>query len=238
MAKTRASKGRPPAGTSRSSAVAKKAARSRAAAAPAKTRSVKAAPAKAVPAKARPETLAALRAALKAANARIAALEKHAHVDVLLDILNRRGFERELKRAIAYVKRYQVSAALLYGDVDGLKPINDAFGHGVGDRYLKVVARALADHVRLSDTLARLGGDEFALLLWNISEADAKTKAASLEEMVDALDVVVGRRRVRGGLSIGWTMITPLDQAGRALARADRAMYARKRQRKAASSSP
>lgn len=177
-------------------------------------------------------TLGALRAKLKAAQARIAKLEKFANVDVLLDILNRRGFERELLRAIAYVKRYGVSAALLYGDVDGLKPINDRFGHAAGDRYLAALSRALTDHVRQSDTLARLGGDEFGLLLWNISEADAQVKAAGLEEMVDALSVASGRHVLRAGLSLGMTMIGPLDQVADVIDRADRAMYARKAERK------
>lgn len=178
-------------------------------------------------------TLAQLQAELRHARARIAELEQHAHVDVLLDILNRRGFERELHRAIAYVKRYHVSAALLYGDVDGLKPINDQFGHAAGDAYLRGLAKALVGHVRQSDTVARLGGDEFAILLWNITEADAAIKARGLEAMADTLEVPSGKRLLKAGLSIGLAMLQPLDDAAAALERADRQMYARKSVRKA-----
>ena len=137
------------------------------------------------------DDVARLRAALAEAQRRIADLEKHANIDPLLDILNRRGFERELRRAIAYVKRYSVSAALVYLDVDRLKPVNDTFGHAAGDAYLVAMAQALARSVRQSDTLARLGGDEFVILLWNINEHDAQIKAAALEDEVDALAMPV-----------------------------------------------
>jgi len=65
-------------------------------------------------------------------------------------------------------------------DVDRLKPINDAFGHAAGDQVLKAIVAVLLRHVRSSDVIGRLGGDEFALLLWNISETDARAKAAAL----------------------------------------------------------
>ena len=67
------------------------------------------------------------------AQARIEELQASADTDFLLDIPNRRGFERELNRSIAYIKRYHASGALIVLDVDRLKPINDAFGHAAGD---------------------------------------------------------------------------------------------------------
>ena len=70
-------------------------------------------------------------------------LQAFAETDFLLGILNRRGFERELPRAIAYVKRYHATAALIVLDVDRLKPINDAFGHGAGDEVLKAIVGVL-----------------------------------------------------------------------------------------------
>ena len=103
-----------------------------------------------------------LRAQLARAQARINELEAAADIDFLLEIPNRRGFERELDRAIAYIKRYQASGALILLDVDRLKPINDAFGHAAGDQVLKAIVAALLRHVRASDVIGRLGGDEFA----------------------------------------------------------------------------
>jgi diguanylate cyclase (GGDEF)-like protein len=173
-----------------------------------------------------------LRTQLAQALARIEELRASADTDFLLDIPNRRGFERELNRSIAYIKRYQASGALIVLDVDRLKPINDAFGHAAGDEVLKAIVAVLLRHVRSSDVIGRLGGDEFALLLWNLSETDAKAKAASLEEAVDRLTFVFRGRTVTAGASAGVASLGPHAEAGRALEEADRAMYVRKAQRR------
>ncbi len=173
-----------------------------------------------------------LRAQLAQAQARIGQLEASADTDFLLGILNRRGFERELHRAVAYIKRYHASGAIIVLDVDRLKPINDAFGHAAGDEVLKAVVAVLLRHVRASDVIGRLGGDEFALLLWNLSETDARAKAASLEQTIDALGFVFNGRSVSAGASAGIAVLGPHAEAGRALEQADSAMYVRKAQRR------
>jgi diguanylate cyclase (GGDEF)-like protein len=173
-----------------------------------------------------------LRTELARALARIEQLQASADTDFLLDIPNRRGFERELNRAIAYIKRYHASGALIVLDVDRLKPINDAFGHAAGDQVLKAVVAALLRQVRSSDVIGRLGGDEFALLLWNLSETDARAKAASLEEAVDRLTFTFRGRTVTAGASAGVAILGPHAEAGRALEEADSAMYVRKAQRR------
>ncbi len=150
----------------------------------------------------------------------------------MLDIPNRRGFERELDRAISYIKRYHASGALIVLDVDRLKPINDTFGHAAGDQVLKAVVALLLGHVRASDVVGRLGGDEFALLLWNLSETDARAKAASLEEYIDRLTFAFRGRTVTAGASAGVAILGPQAKAGRALEEADSAMYVRKAQRR------
>jgi len=173
-----------------------------------------------------------LRTQLARALERIEELQASADIDFLLDIPNRRGFERELHRSIAYIKRYHASGALIVLDVDRLKPINDAFGHAAGDQVLKAVVAELTRHVRSSDMLGRLGGDEFALLLWNLSETDAKAKAAALEQAVDRLTFSFRGRTVRAGASAGVAILGPQAEAGRALEQADSAMYVRKAQRR------
>ncbi len=173
-----------------------------------------------------------LRAQLAQALARIEELRASADTDFLLDIPNRRGFERELNRSIAYIKRYHASGALIVLDVDRLKPINDAFGHAAGDEVLKAIVAVLLRQVRSSDVIGRLGGDEFALLLWNLSATDATAKAASLEEAVDRLTFVFRGRTVTAGASAGVAILGPHAEAGRALEEADRAMYVRKAQRR------
>ena len=177
-------------------------------------------------------TIRRLRTQLARALARIDELQASADTDFLLDIPNRRGFERELNRSIAYIKRYHASGALIVLDVDRLKPINDAFGHAAGDQVLKAVVATLLRQIRSSDVIGRLGGDEFALLLWNLSETDARAKAASLEQAVDRLSFIFRGRSITAGASAGVAILGPHAEAGRALEEADRAMYVRKAQRR------
>jgi diguanylate cyclase (GGDEF)-like protein len=177
-------------------------------------------------------TVRRLRAELALARAQIAELQASADTDFLLDIPNRRGFERELHRAIAYIKRYSARGALIVLDVDRLKPVNDAFGHAAGDEVLKAIVAVLSRHVRASDVIGRLGGDEFALLLWNLSETDARAKAAALEQAIDHLTFVFAGRTVTAGASAGVAILGPHAEAGRALEEADSAMYVRKAQRR------
>jgi diguanylate cyclase (GGDEF)-like protein len=173
-----------------------------------------------------------LNAALKAEQTKVAELEASADTDALTAVFNRRGFDRELKRTLAYIKRYWTRAALIYIDLDGFKPVNDRHGHAAGDAILQAVATTLMHSVRASDTVARFGGDEFAVILWNLSEADAAAKAAALEAAVAQTTVAWEAERLCVGASIGLTMLGPDDELSAALAKADRAMYARKTQRK------
>ena len=177
-------------------------------------------------------TIRGLRAKLKGALRRVAELEAAADTDFLLDIPNRRGFERELQRAIAYMKRYRASGALIVLDVDRLKPINDSFGHAAGDEVLKAIASTLTRQIRASDVVGRLGGDEFALLLWNLSETDAKAKAVIFEQAVDELSFVFRGQHVTAGASAGVALLGPQSDAARALEEADAAMYVRKAHRR------
>ncbi|MGX9429848.1 MULTISPECIES: GGDEF domain-containing protein [Bradyrhizobium] len=203
-----------------------------------------AAPAQAAPAKVTPvqvpsaalteakATIRRLKAELAAAEAQIAELQASAETDFLLDILNRRGFERELNRSIAYIKRYHASGALVMLDVDRLKPINDTYGHAAGDAVLKAIVKTVTKQVRASDVVGRLGGDEFAVLLWNLTETDAKAKAAALEQSIDRLTFDFGGRSVSAGASAGVAILGPHSVASRALEEADSAMYVRKAQRR------
>ncbi|MCK1745618.1 GGDEF domain-containing protein [Bradyrhizobium sp. 139] len=177
-------------------------------------------------------TVCGLRSRLKEAERRVAELEAAADTDFLLEIPNRRGFERELGRAIAYMKRYRASGALIVLDVDRLKPINDSFGHAAGDEVLKAIAATLTQQVRASDVVGRLGGDEFALLLWNLTETDAKAKAAAFEQAIDELSFTFRGQSVTAGASAGVALLGAQSDAGRALEEADAAMYVRKAHRR------
>jgi diguanylate cyclase (GGDEF)-like protein len=188
----------------------------------------------------RPRTAAArllaeverLAADLEASRVCISDLESRIDVDPLTETLNRRGFERELTRILAYVKRYAANATLIYLDLDEFKSVNDRHGHAAGDAVLKAIAAALTREVRASDVVARIGGDEFAVLLWNLPDADAGAKAVELERAVYATPVHWGASTMVVGASAGVAFVGPLDTPAEVLARADAAMYARKTERR------
>jgi diguanylate cyclase (GGDEF)-like protein len=178
------------------------------------------------------QTIRRLRGELSRALKLVEQLQASAETDFLLGILNRRGFERELARAIAYIKRYRTNGALIALDVDRLKPINDSFGHAAGDQVLRAIAAVLKAQVRASDIVGRLGGDEFALLLWNLNETEARAKAAALEHAIGGLAFVFGKSTVTTGASAGVAMLDAHAETGKALEAADSAMYLRKAQRR------
>lgn len=169
-----------------------------------------------------------LRAALVAARRRIKELEQRADEDALLPLLNRRGFIRELERALAYARRYGAKASLVYLDLDDFKAINDTYGHAAGDKVLEGVARLLLDNVRSSDVIGRLGGDEFAIVLWNTEGAPAEAKVAALAEIIAAAAFPEVEGEVELTASHGVTTLNANDTADTALSRADHAMYAGK----------
>jgi diguanylate cyclase (GGDEF)-like protein len=159
-------------------------------------------------------------------------LESLALEDPLTGLLNRRGFFRDLARAIAYRSRYATPAALLLADLDRFKTINDSYGHEVGDRALMHLADLLRRNVRASDSVGRLGGDEFALILWHLDEKTALQKAGSLQAIVASSPVTVGDVTLALGTSIGVAMLEASETPEDLVARADRAMYRQKAERK------
>jgi diguanylate cyclase (GGDEF)-like protein/PAS domain S-box-containing protein len=118
----------------------------------------------------------------KASEGRMRHLALH---DALTDLPNRVLFAERLQQAIVLARREKSSLALMYFDLDKFKPVNDNFGHEVGDWLLKSVAGRVIDCLRESDTLARLGGDEFVVLLVNMENENAALLVA--EKIRDSL---------------------------------------------------
>jgi len=167
-------------------------------------------------------------AELQAARERISHLEEQIETDPLLNVLNRRGFERELCRALAYMRRYRTSAGLIFIDLDNFKAINDRHGHLAGDAILKAIAAALNAHTRASDVVGRFGGDEFVMLLWNATEAQVRAKAQAHEAMIASLQVPFADLVLQAGATAGVAMLGADDQASSVVERADADMYSQK----------
>ena len=155
-------------------------------------------------------------------------LDELAHQDSLIALPNRRGFMRELERIVDRVHRYNDAAAMLFVDLDGLKMINDSFGHKAGDEALIEVAELLVRGVRRGDCVARIGGDEFGILLEKADEASAHETAARLAEIIAGCDFRHDGDILPLSVAIGVGIIGPEDDACTVMERADREMYARK----------
>lgn len=121
-----------------------------------------------------------LRTELTASEAEIPRLNALVDQDMLLPTFNRRTFEHKLVRIWSSAERYEFQIALIYLDLDGMKAVNDQYGHDIGDKALKAVAEVLVHNSRDSDTVGRfLGGDEFALIMMHASEIERQKKPHS-----------------------------------------------------------
>jgi len=174
------------------------------------------------------EEISLLRAKVARLQETVEQLDQLAHRDSLIDLPNRRGFMRELERLIARVDRYGVNGAMLFVDLDGLKMINDTFGHRAGDEALIQVANLLASGVRHSDVVARIGGDEFGILLENSDEDAAHETASRLVNQISDCDFMHDGEPLPLSVAIGVGMIDALDTPDAIMERADEEMYRRK----------
>jgi diguanylate cyclase (GGDEF)-like protein len=174
------------------------------------------------------EEISLLRGKVARLQERVEQLDQLAHQDSLINLPNRRGFMRELERLVARVDRYGINAAMLFVDLDGLKIINDTFGHRAGDGALIEVAALLAKGVRHSDVVARIGGDEFGILLEASDENDAHDTATRLIEQICNCEFMHDGEALPLSVAIGVGMIDALDTAESVMERADEAMYRRK----------
>lgn len=166
-----------------------------------------------------------LRAALARAYQRIASLENIADRDSLVPVFNRRAFMRELARTIAFCNRYGTVASVVFLDINGMKQINDTFGHGAGDSILVAAGELLAGEIRQSDVIGRLGGDEFGVILMQAGRDAAMQKAASLARLISETPIRLETARVRLTAAHGVHTLRESDTPLSALQAADQAMY-------------
>ncbi|MBC7877081.1 MAG: diguanylate cyclase [Anaerolineales bacterium] len=156
----------------------------------------------------------------------LAAANKKLHelsiVDELTGLYNRRGFLLHAEQQLLLARRAKYNLLVFYADLDGLKQINDRFGHSAGDEAIIIAGRALYETFRTSDIKARLGGDEFIVLAIEAEEQDAQMLVARLHEQL---------AENNQSMSIGVVTLNAQNEItlDELIARADEAMYAEKR---------
>ena len=156
-------------------------------------------------------------------------LKRLSFLDELTGLLNRRGFLNMAEHHLKIADRTNREMLLFFADMDGLKQINDTFGHHYGDHALRAIASILETTFRSSDLIARLGGDEFTILA-----IDAPTQNA--EQIIDRLQNNINLynancQTYQLSLSVGVARFHPNEEIDldKMLAKADRELYQHKR---------
>jgi len=154
-----------------------------------------------------------------------------AETDQLTRLPNRTVLWDSLAHDLALAKRQGTSLAVLFLDLDGLKQVNDGFGHDVGDLLLQHVACVLLASMRASDTVCRMGGDEFVIVASHVLGNDLERLSRKIEAAV-AEQCTLGGHLISPGVSIGTAVFPDDGDQAEALVRiADAAMYRLKRTR-------
>lgn len=155
--------------------------------------------------------------------------------DPLTRLPNRREFESRLLRALEVLRQRGGPSGLrreddrqhvlMFIDLDQFKIVNDTCGHAAGDEMLRLVTRAMNQHVRGEDTLARMGGDEFGLLLLNCPPEKGEQKAEELRSAIGEVALAWGLRRFSTSASIGLVHLDHPNELSEVLSAADMACY-------------
>ena len=153
------------------------------------------------------------------------ALRSLAHSDPLTDLPNRRGLDIALNAALPKARPGGLLAVYVL-DLDGFKPVNDRYGHDVGDRLLVAVTARLREHLRHADTVARIGGDEFVVMAGELPDADHAQDWGNRLLNAFRQPFSVGPDEIRVGLTIGYALApTDAHDAATLIKLADAAMY-------------
>ena len=153
-------------------------------------------------------------------------LLKLSQIDALTGLTNRAGFLQKLNDSMAACRETSSMMAVMYMDVDRFKPVNDTYGHSVGDALLKAFSTRLTHTMRASDTIARLGGDEFTIIMERVNRVE--DAAALAGKIVNAMQAPfeIGSLTVSISASIGLTFYSGEEiEPAELLNRADMLLY-------------
>ena len=160
-------------------------------------------------------------------------LYRMATQDVLTELSNRSHFLDHFRRCLASTQSTQNYFALLMIDMDGLKQINDQYGHRVGDAALKEFAQRLKMVIRVQDHLARIGGDEFAIILTQLADPKLSLNVVDRINVVCDQEFIFENKNLSIRASTGVAIYpTHADSVEQLLEYADQQMYLSKRSKK------
>lgn len=156
---------------------------------------------------------------------RVEQLSKMAFFDPVTELANRRYAQINLQARIEETRRFGWRFGVLFLDIDRFKAVNDTYGHEVGDRVLRMVARTLGSNVRPFDLVARWGGEEFVATIANVDLDHLYVLADRLRALVAQSSLNTDPKGLAVTVSVGGTISKPEDTADSVIGRADGFMY-------------
>lgn len=152
-------------------------------------------------------------------------LKKMLIVDELTRVYNRRHLELYLKNIKEEFNEYGTPFGVLFFDIDNFKQVNDTFGHNVGDKILKLVARTFKANVRTEDVIGRWGGEEFIAVIRAVDKDELLYVAEKMRKLVEKSSIKLSAKTLSVTVSIGGTMYKKGESIKSVIARADGNMY-------------
>ncbi len=159
-------------------------------------------------------------------------LEKLILLDPLTGVGNRRFLEIQLRAFMDRFRRYRLPFGVMFLDIDDFKRVNDTYGHNVGDKVLRTVARTLLTSSRSFDVIGRWGGEEFLGIIENVDMEKLGKVSERHRKAIQEKDIAINGEKIRVTVSIGATVVREGDTLEELVARADRLMYESKRKGK------
>ncbi len=157
--------------------------------------------------------------------ARLKVERTKALTDVLTGLSNREAYEERLQMEFERWKRYRQPAAMVVGDIDLFKQVNDTYGHLAGDKVIQIIAKEITNRIRKTDFVARYGGEEFVIILPETEIKDVIPVIEKTREMISRLPFHFRDEEVQITMSFGVAAFQDKSTAAEVFDLADKALY-------------